>query len=1197
MAKSVEIRSELEDLIRRDLLGPWEGENEIIDKSPKSRYVVGRLAPIIKNPSLESGVGTGDEEVVGNPVQENPGIIANNADADEDAVKTTTSTWPSSIGLRCQVPLDQKALSVTAKWGSYKSKSAENDQGNTRAVWEREQKTAVFDVELVSGKSEYADDVIKIHVEVFQELEKQIVEISLINNQEVEGKSPAAKWLYQVGFSVVSPKGEAVFLPVLNPMVNDYLPEDVEEQHLALLYRDRLEYAIGRTCSVAVVEIPDVKRAIEVRTEWLPTTDVSQTKAAGAEGVTLSMKALATASTRELESGLDPLIVGYTNWIESQSQKASDLPKHLNQVAQLPLLHAGWVNSRLKEGLILLTEDSQQGVQARKAFSFMNQAMYDQRIRSQVAALRTSDTDLSISQALSKVADSGESAASWRPFQLAFILLQLPQLVRPEETLRSGDGGGFAELLFFPTGGGKTEAYLGLAAFTFAIRRLQGQIESNDGWLDGSSGVGVIMRYTLRLLTSQQFVRATTLMCAAETIRQSDPETWGDEPFRIGLWVGSSVSPKHYEEAKVQVNEAHADSSVHNLTVLQIKRCPWCGTKINPLQDVKTNDTLRRVFVHCGDSNGQCEFSAAKSVEGLPLLTVDEEIYRMPPAFLLATVDKFARLSREGQAASLFGYVKEKCSRHGYRHDDTVKKICSGAASHNAVGQLPAASTEPVSRLRPPDLIIQDELHLISGALGTAVGLFESAVDIVCSWRTKDGDYVKPLIVASTATIRNAKEQVRRLYGRDVSVFPPQVLDVTDTYFSKEVEVTEATPGRRYMGVCAPGEKHVVMQNQIFANLLLSGQRLLDMHGELADPYMTVVGYFNATRELAGMRRHIDDSVTTMVSDNRAIKGMKRRITSNLRVGELTSRISSGEISSTLDALGFKFDPAVASSAAREAWAVANREAKKNKQPPPPFLGGNIPYDVILATSMLQVGVDVPRLGLMLVVGQPKNTAEYIQASSRVGRDPDKHGPGLVLTLANWARPRDMAHFEQFDYYHRTFYAHVESLSVTPYSEAAIERGLTGVLISAARIFDASVSSTSLASNKGAKNAQTRKNDVLERIVAEVVKRTELATDSKGTARLVQAKLITRIDTWIKKANQGIAYSKEKSDTENLIPLLLSPEESALSHEDALFKVANSMREVQPEVNLVTMPNSLGNYVSDNKRSWRFADPKVENND
>ena len=146
--------------------------------------------------------------------------------------------------------------------------------------------------------------------------------------------------------------------------------------------------------------------------------------------------------------------------------------------------------------------------------------------------------------------------ASWRPFQLAFVLLNLPSLTDTGHPERAAAATATVDLLFFPTGGGKTEAYLGLTAFTFAIRRLQGAVGEGADARNGGDGVAVLMRYTLRLLTAQQVQRAAALVCAAEVVRRDDEQRWGSTPFRIGLWVGGTVSPNWYSQAEEQINEA-----------------------------------------------------------------------------------------------------------------------------------------------------------------------------------------------------------------------------------------------------------------------------------------------------------------------------------------------------------------------------------------------------------------------------------------------------------------------------------------------------------------------------------------------------------------------------------------------------------------------------------------------------------------
>ena len=1221
-ATSGVVRDELIDLIERDLVGPWDGPDETIVGTPRARYLAGALAPISlldgtaapqtgtektsvetlddvrANDELAVSSGASQGDVKGVAVDEDESVgEASPSEPDEDRGPESKIIAPSSMGLRFQVAAGTGTLRFTASWGRYAARREPDDKGKVQTYYDRTPSTETVEIDLsslASGKSTYADvdDDVRISVEVFDYEGRRVVEAALMNQAVTGRELPPKLWLFQAQLEVTAPDGSAVFLPARDALVTDRDSRDPEVRRLDLLYRDHLEFAVGRTASVGWdVSAGDDRRATAVRTTWLPTAEVPQTQAPAVEGAVLSMRELMEAPPEELAAGLTPLVEGYESWLQDRDADAAKLPEWLREQASIGVEDGRAALARLRAGLDLLTTDGQ----AQKAFWFMNRTMRDQRLRSQVAALRIEDKSLSIADAVATVEARGDKAASWRAFQLAFILMQLPSIVDPTHVRRSTDFAR-AELLFFPTGGGKTEAYLGLAAFTFGIRRLQGKVETPDGLLDGGDGVAVLMRYTLRLLTSQQFLRATTLMCAAEVVRREDPDTWGTAPFTIGLWVGSSVSPKRYSEAAAQVRDVRESdgNSAFGLTVLQFDHCPWCGTAINPKANVEADDVEKRIRVYCGDRRATCPFAAGGSAEvGLPVLTVDDEIYRHPPTFLLATVDKFARLAREGEAASLFGYVARRCPRHGYKHLDTDGSVCV-ADSHNsktANGRTyPTTQVQPAARLRPPDLIIQDELHLITGALGTAVGLFEGTIDVLSSWEmgpAGESKPVRPLVIAATATVRKAGEQVQRLYARDVEVFPPQVLSVSDTFFSKEVPLSEA-PGRRYIGVCLHGARLTLAEIRLSEILLLAGQRLFDQHGAAAEPYMTLVDYFSATRELAGMRRYLEDDVTTRVGNPDKATGYPRRRTP-LKLGELTSRISSSEIGKTLTHLAMPFDPVLDSTTGR-AELAAKRKAGIKLDP------RELPFDVVLATSMLQVGVDVQRLGLMMIVGQPKNTAEYIQASSRVGREGTK--PGLVVTLANRARPRDMAHYEQFTHYHDTFYANVEALSVTPFSEAALERGLTGLVVSAARVIEAAQStdaSLSADANAGAGRLASRRAAV-DALVEKLVDRVAIAADDEAAERM-KSKLVLRLDTWTDRATAAggaLTYAKKSLPHQYVEQLLTSPEDSLGEDSDRLFQVANSMREVQPEIDLVVspFPGKLAEPVSATHPAWTFTPKK-----
>lgn len=1182
-------RENLVDILERELLGPANGPEEILDGVPDSAYLIGRIAPVRlqagkSDPqdadSNEAATDVGDavdaEESRGVPVT---AVDESGAGADEDTAEDEPQKRglmiPASMGLRCQIPNDLAEFTVTTSWGMYepvKEKGEEPSRGRRYKRTPIEFVKTVTVAELVPGVTTtvHLRDQVVLRIDRYDDTERgcRLIELALCNDRETPRKIPVNAWLYQTKL-IVKAGGTAVFLPVTDALLDTRPERDDELRRLKLQYRDRLEFGHGRTCSVDWTVAEGARRASEVRTTWLPTCQTPQTTAEEIGEALLDMKKLSTVSPDEFRAGLTPIVADYKSWLDKQQQRAEALPEHLRAEGQDAVSEARRVQQQLADGLDHLLGDAE----ALRCFRFMNQVMAEQRVQSQVAERRAADPKLSIDQARTAVLDDkGPKAHSWRTFQLAFVLMQLPLLTDPAAAKRSGDLAK-AQLLFFPTGGGKTEAYLGLAAYTFAIRRRQGVVSTPDGPLDGNTGVAVLMRYTLRLLTAQQFQRATALMCAAEMARIEDQATWGTEPFRIGLWVGTDVSPKRYDEAEAQLTKANSGGG-YRLTVLQIQRCPWCGSKI-AARHVRADAGKRRVYVYCGDDLARCPFAEGGTAEeGLPVLTVDEEIYRLAPAFLIATVDKFARLAREGEAAALFGYVSRRCERHGFVHTDYKHCDIKDGSKHPATKDgLPAAAVRPTGRLRPPDLIIQDELHLITGALGTTVGLFEVAIDVMAAWRTTDGSPVRPLLVASTATARNASDQVKALYGRDVTIFPPQVLDAGKTFFAKEEPVSEKFPGRCYVGLSTTGVRLTTAEIRVAEVLMAAGQLLLDRSGKAADPYMALVGYFSATRELAGMARYMGDDIQTALAKRRPWSLLPSRTGTNfgaLHVAELTSRVASADITSTLDQMAVAFDPKFdATTGKRELRAL--REAKK----PVPSRDVS-PYDAVLATSMLQVGVDVTRLGLMLVVGQPKNTAEYIQASSRVGRDPNH--PGLVVSLGNWARPRDLAHFEQFRHYHETFYAQVEALSVTPFSLTSMERGLDGVLVSAARVLQAA-HANGLSPEDGAGRVEAERDFAVDLIDA-LVRRVQRASSDEDAADRARQRLYNRLDQWSKRRKhladlrKSLVYERVTDDGRHG-PLMISAENArslADSRDSAPFVVANSMREVQPEINLLVSP-------------------------
>ncbi len=741
------------------------------------------------------------------------------------------------------------------------------------------------------------------------------------------------------------------------------------------------------------------------------------------------------------------------------------------------------------------------------AFQFANRAMALQRRHTVRIIHKRRGED---------VPDEVDIKANWRPFQLGFMLQALAGLADP-----TNDDRDIADLLWFPTGGGKTEAYLGLTAFILAFRRLR-----PDERFNSAAGTAVIMRYTLRLLTIQQFQRALTLVTACEHIRTTDPSVWGDQRFTIGLWVGQSVTPNSYVDARAALVKLKNDQDVYEKSPYQVLFCPWCGDDLTP-QHYVSDDENERTYIKCW--NMDCDFHVTKAEEGIPALVVDAEIYRNPPSLLLATVDKFAQMTWNGRIQSLFGRVERRCDRHGW---------ISAADEHPATHKAGAWEDEVVitkvdQQLAPPDLIIQDELHLISGPLGTLVGIYESAVDSLCSYNI-EGKRIRPKVVASTATVRRASTQVANLFDREIAVFPPLGIDAADSYFATE---DTDDPGRLYVGVFGPGRSIKTTLVRTYGALL--GRSLIEHRKEdspESDAYMTLVGYFNSLRELGGAVRLVEDDVRSR------LRGLKRRGFSDDRIlyesWELTSRKSSSRISDTLDALDRTFI-----------------DIEK----------GAYPIDVLLSSNMISVGVDIDRLGLMVVSGQPKTTAEYIQATSRVGRT----HPGLVIQVYNWVRPRDISHYERFHHYHDTFYRHVEATSVTPFSERARDRALPAVLVAHSRLGEPDWSTES-----GAGNFDPDRPSVDEFASFMVERARSVARHGDDVAEELRKQIDSLLFDWDQLTSDpiGLVYSiagqnkKEKDESKKRAVLLRPMElETAKGH----WKASGSLREVEEEVPVV----------------------------
>jgi len=1148
------IREEIEALVLKDLLGPAGGPHEEVDEDRVSdRYLVGMLAP--KNEERIAREGDDD-------------LAAGCGDDGEDGHAESTATvgdsmFPSSLGFTFTVDAEVKALRLTARWGRYErtdSETLRNKAGGADRVWKRCPVEGVLEalpiaagpIPAWSPDPEHRD--VTVNGRIRRGDGDWIITVFLVNGQRKLDRNKNEAWLFQPELIADSPDGKPIF--VRRRLGRDPARTDpavfAEESEMEMIYRRHVEFAVGHGVAVhAETASPDPWRATRLITRCVPFHDVPQQTPPTADDpgfealrdLVLDMKELAAdVAAADLTARLEPLARAYADWITRERAKTEDPSERLQpyaQTARAALDRCEGALERIRAGIALLASDPH----ALEAFRFANRAMWLQRIHSVYAEARRRGEPADL-----RAIDVPVNR-SWYPFQLAFILLNLPGTTDLHHPDRTHPTEATADLLWFPTGGGKTEAYLGLAAYVMAVRRLQGTIEGRPG----DKGVAVLMRYTLRLLTLQQFQRASALMCACEEIRREaldrgDPR-WGDEPFRIGLWVGQRATPNKTEDSAEAVERSRGGTGYRPTGSIgatgspaQFTNCPWCGASIEIGRDIfveRVKSGRGRTLIYCGDPSGGCLFSGRRSPdEGLPVLVVDEEIYRLLPALLIATVDKFAQMPWAGPVQMLFGRVNGHCPRHGFRSPEI-----EDSDSHPKRGILPAVKATAHPCLRPPDLIIQDELHLISGPLGTLVGLYETAIDELASW-VVGGRVVRPKVIASTATIRNAASQVRSLFLRRVEVFPPPGMDVECNFFSIRREPSDRDPGRRYIGICAPGKRLKAVLIRVYVAYLAAGQLLYERYAKAADPWMTLVGYFNSMRELGGMRRLVDDDIRTRLR-NVERRGLARRRPPVIE--ELTSRKGSTDIPEVLDRLEIPFDPA-----AEERRKEQRKAGERPNQPQP--------LDVLLATNMVSVGVDVRRLGLMVVGGQPKATSEYIQATSRVGR----RVPGLVCTVYNWARPRDLSHYERFEHYHSTFYEQVEMLSLTPFASRALDRGLTAILVALVRLQGETYNANRTAADVDAKHEYVRRAcDVISERIARI-------RESKDAGEEVRAALQQRLDVWRARARGVLLGYKQKRDGVT-VPLLHTPGNERWD----TFTCLNSLREVEAPVGLILVDDGL----------------------
>lgn len=1058
-------RDRLKLLVEDLLVGPLDA-NEVLPSSPSSTYLTGILWPkgISLDPSEDDatdGEAAGPDSEADTPV---PGYRA---------------MRPCSVGItfatkrNCEIRI---SLGRTSRYELIVQEGLGSEEGGADSskqdvwLWARRQLDLVHVIKpsAESGTSLRHDFIdangdrversdLGLHIKQRTGEDFTVFTVTLVNLAEEPDQHQRVdeSRLFQAEL-VVEAHDENGLGAIFPRRSSSMEHEDEDRLSNDLIYRRSREFAVGHGVAATWFEAQG-NSVTKVATTWMPGSRVKNMSHKGhdlfkkvrdEEGGLLQAAWLGTPQKRaEITKALGAFAGNYREWITdflvSRIESGEFEGQHL-KAAESNLQRCEEAARRMKKGIKILASDDT----AWEAFILANQAMERQ----------------------SNFPSKGDrrGALVWRPFQLAFILIVLPGLANPSDPDRET-----MDLLWFPTGGGKTEAYLALTAFQIFWRRLTDRKESSG------RGVDVLMRYTLRLLTIQQFQRAASMIAACELIRRERTDL-GTAPISIGLYVGDEATPNRLKDARDALEKERQGEKPRS-TPVQLLSCPVCGgalTNANYRLAMDESD----VEIRC--SSASCDMYG----EPLPITTCDEAIYKKLPSLLIGTVDKFAQLPRRDDIGKLFGS----------------------------------------EGTRKPGLIIQDELHLISGPLGSMSGLYEAAIDLLC---TEDG--TRPKIIGSTATIGRAANQVRALFDRDVLQFPPPGVDADDSYFAV---VDNEGADRLYLGICSAGRSPKFALQALIAALLQGGHEIKSSEGmpsKFIDPYWTCVCYFNSLRELGGAYVLVQDDVPRQMEFLRSRLGSTRRPLEHEPM-ELSGRISSREIPEKIEVL--------------EATLMAIDEDPFEQEP----------IDIVLASSMISVGVDISRLGLMVVNGQPKSTSEYIQASSRVGRGLD----GIVITSYNFGRPRDVSHFEHFCGYHAALYRNVEATSVTPFAPRARDKALHGVFASAVRHLIPNMVT----------DGDARKFDAgmpgVEELISYFLDRAENASDGfelTGT----QEDLEAIVAHWSRRASDARAaggkllYWERKAPYGRTSPHLMTSAED--SRQDTLaWRTPNSMREVEP---------------------------------
>ena len=1088
----LEARSEILRRLNRDLIGPsWEAGTDQPDlneklslggSNPLWRYLCGYLEPRNQPDDSQEII----PELTRNPTDQsmdgNEEILDRKSMINEDELLLSTS----SLGLtfKCNDP----DINIKLNYGTYSKDESD--------LWTRTHHNFELNHQVKHGLYDLDENIgenIRLNFRVSEEEENFRVTIRLVND-----RTPSAINNGKAHASIFQPNlivslGEGSFVEVREDLVSD--------PQMYVLYRNSKVLALGHNVGVNwdnnrktvwIEHIPS-----HYVPKMLPDENLKQ--------YIPSMDELSNIELLDLAMNkLDKFVEAYSTWIDNcEFNLQSDF--------------------QLEQNEVILAEISDQITNGRKAVERMKLAI--SRIRSDEnvkIAFTHSNKAIQYSQEQPKITKLKSGEFSWHPFQIAFQLLNLNGLLSLDEGDEFYSDREIIDLAWFPTGGGKTEAYLGLISLIGFYRRIMCPDKEKI------PSVHAIMRYTLRLLTMDQGERLVRLMGGMNEIASSssDERISSGQRFRVGMWIGKKASPNRIRGTRDQndaqsILVAQKQGSVPKSRVIMFEACPWCGDDSvrdpNNWQMSQLNGK-EALIGRCSDV--ECIFHGES---GIPFTCIDEDIYNNPPSVLLGTVDKFVQVAYNRQ--------------YNDAEDEEGPLDVRRLLGHSKNGKV-----------RPPDLIIQDELHLLTGPLGWMAGLIETALDV--AWEVSMQH--KPKYIAATATIRGAKRDAKLMFGRELKVFPPPIDKASDNFFASETMSPE-TNGRLHLSILGPPKKSRTLGDLPIASILQSGQAIKKKYGpKISDPYWTLVAYYNSLRELGGLQSSISSRISKEWIPEYSGHESERKI-ENVR--ELTSRVNQTRLGEAKKALELN-------------------------------LGSGSCVDIVATSNMFQVGIDISRLGIMTINGQPKSNSEYIQSSGRVGRKT----PGVVINLLRSTFPRDQSHYESHRSFHQEIYRHVDHTSTTPFSLRSLDRSLDTTLMAIVRLVSTDLSgntSLNLLVNGDRRRIRKPIEDAIEIFKSKIEGRL-IETQSGGINDQSYVKnIIEKIDENWRGLKQWVSVNQGSSTCCWVEPVSKSKVPNPLwwartsDNVDGEVPVISTLRDVADEVRVGLMINHMNSKKPD----------------